>query len=256
MVFFGYLKHLLKRRGFQLYRHGSEEALFIPSSEDKKEEFYQLMGHYAFRLLLRDVLKQKGPFSLKDVTRYATEEVSKEYMDFLVRAALVKKTPEGYIRQKEDINTFGDTLEWYVAEVLKRELALDCLWSVSFKGTKTGGDYDVLSAMDGDLLYIEVKSSPPRQIYDRDVMAFLKRVKELCPEIAIFLVDTHLRMKDKIVVLFREALLEMGRDAQITRLQNETFLVNPLIYITNSRPSISLNLQFIISHYYRRFCDG
>ncbi len=249
------LRRLLKRRGFNIFKEGPQEGAFIPRTPALVDEFYQLMGHYAFRLLLRDVLKQQGPFGLDEVTRYATAGVTDEYLEFLQMAGLVERTPEGFRRLRPEINTFGDTLEWYVAEVLRRELDMQCLWGVSFKGTLSGGDYDVLAEMDGALVYIEVKSSPPRQVYDKDVLAFLRRVRELCPELAVFLVDTHLRMKDKIVVLFEEALVKLKRSRAVQRLHNETFYIHPVIYITNSKPSISSNLQFIISHYYRRLCD-
>jgi len=245
---------LLRRRGFKLFRQGSEQAVFVPHTDELKEQFYKLMQHYAFRILLRDILKQHTSFSIEDITRYATKNVTVQYLNFLIKASLVEQKEEKFIRLKPEINSFGDTLEWYVAEILRREFDIECLWGISFKGTSVGGDYDVLGSLDHELLYIEVKSSPPRQIYDNDVVSFMERVNELCPELAIFLVDTHLRMKDKIVVLFEEALKQKNRQINIKRIQNEIFLVPPIIYITNSKPSISSNLQFIISHYYRRLC--
>jgi len=65
--------------------------------------------------------------------------------------------------------------------------------------TRVGGDYDVLGKFDGLILYSEVKSSPPKQICAGEVSAFLDRVSDLLPEIAVFFMDTELRMKDKIV---------------------------------------------------------
>ena len=65
-----------------------------------------------------------------------------------------------------------------------------------------GGDYDVLGRLDGALVYLEVKSSPPKQVYDSEVRAFLDRVEDLAPDLAVFLMDTELRMKDKLVPMF------------------------------------------------------
>ena len=69
-----------------------------------------------------------------------------------------------------------------------------------------GGDYDLIAKVDGSILYMEIKSSPPKQIYQNEISAFFDRVADLSPEISIFFVDTELRMKDKIVLMFEEEL--------------------------------------------------
>ena len=42
----------------------------------------------------------------------------------------------------------------------------------------------MIARVDSSLFYLEVKSSPPKQIYDSEVEAFLDRVDDLSPEIA------------------------------------------------------------------------
>ena len=91
---------------------------------------------------------------------------------------------------------------------MKREFDAEAVWGVKFRRPKVGGDYDVLARVDGDLFYLEVKSSPPKQIYDSEVAAFLDRVDDLAPENRMFLMDTELRMKDKIVPMFEQELAE------------------------------------------------
>ena len=70
--------------------------------------------------------------------------------------------------------------------------------------SQAGGDYDVLSWVERNLLYLEVKSSPPKHIEGIEIGAFLDRIEALMPNFAILLVDTELRMKDKLVPLFEE----------------------------------------------------
>ncbi|MGH7361169.1 MAG: hypothetical protein ACREJI_06110, partial [Candidatus Methylomirabilales bacterium] len=106
-----------------------------------------------------------------------------------------------------------------------------------------------------------VKSSPPKHIEGEEVAAFLTRVHELMPNLAIFLVDTELRMQDKLVGLFEEALARR-RDAgrarprrppAVTRLLNEAFVLEGSVFLTNTRPSLVQALGTCLrAHFGRR----
>jgi hypothetical protein len=58
------------------------------------------------------------------------------------------------------------------------------------------------------LIYIEVKSSAPRNIEQRQIGAFVERVAALAPDMAVLLKDTQLRMLDKLIPALRA---ELGR---------------------------------------------
>jgi hypothetical protein len=247
------LEVLLKRRGFTVFKKESMENLLLP--EDKFiDSFYEMMKRYAFRLYLRDVIKQREGFVIKDVTRYATSEVTAEYTDYLLQIGLLAKEEKKYRLQKEGLISFGETLEWFISEILRREFQMESIWNVRFRGRSVGGDYDVLAKLDGGILYIEIKSSPPRQIYDRDIDAFLRRVEDLCPDMAIFLVDTHLRMKDKIVPFFEEAIKGSIFESELRRIKAELFSLRDWLFILNSKPSIEGNISSVLSYYLRRRC--
>ena len=81
--------------------------------------------------------------------------------------------------KKRPVRSFGVTLEWYIAEIFKRAFGSEAVWGVKFRRPSVGGDYDVIAKFDSSFLYAEVKSSPPRQIYDREISAFLDRVDDL-----------------------------------------------------------------------------
>jgi len=256
------LQVLLRRRGFKVYKKEPEDDLLIPS-ERFIDEYYGLLHKYSFRLFLRDVIKHQEGFTIKDVTRYATSEVTGEYIDYLLSFELIDRKGDIYYLKKGPIKSFGPTLEWFMAEVLKREFEADTIWGVRFKRPTVGGDYDLISKINGSILYMEIKSSPPKQIYDREIKAFFDRIADLRPEIAIFFMDTELRMKDKIVPMFEEELNKRSADSlsmiiaqpervKVERIEKELFQIENKIFIINAKESIVNNMEKVLSFYFRR----
>lgn len=187
---------LLKRRGFQVYRKEPSDDLLLPGTEFL-DEYYRMLHKYSFRLFLRDVIKHQDFFTLQSVTRYSTPSVTDDYIRFIESSGLAEKSAQGFRLLRRPVKSFGETLEWYVAEVFKREFCTEAIRGARFKRPNIGGDYDVIAKFDGSIFYVEVKSSPPKQIYDSGISAFLDRVSDLSPETAVFLMDTELRMKDR-----------------------------------------------------------
>jgi len=245
------LDMLLRQRGFVIYKKEPADDLLIPAKQFQKK-FYQMLHKYSFRLLLRDVIKHQQRFTLDQVTRYATPSITKEYLDYLVHLKLVQKKADGYALASGPIRSFGETLEWYVAEVFKREFGSPAVWGVKFKRPRVGGDYDVIARIDGALFYVEVKSSPPKQIYDSEITAFFDRVADLAPAIAVFLMDTELRMKDKLVPMFEAELARRyAYPPPVTRLERELFHIQDRIFLVNAKESIIQNIEQVVSWYYQ-----
>lgn len=248
------LDMLLRRRGFRVFKKEPCEFILIPGPEFI-DEYYDVLGKYSFRLFLRDAIKHQDLFTLKDVTRYATSGVTSGYIKFLVHTGLARVRGKGYALTKQ-VKSFGETLEWYVCEVLQREFGAEALWGVKFRRPNVGGDYDVIARLEGSILYGEVKSSPPKQIYQREITAFVDRVLDLSPEIALFLMDTELRMKDKIVPMFEDELKRRsGGTLKVQRMEKELFKAGERIFIINSKDSILRNIETVLNWYYRR-CGG
>ena len=242
---------LLKRRGFTIYKKEPIDGLLVPARK-YQSRYYRMLHKYSFRLLLRDVIKHKDAFTHEQVTRYATRDVTKKYLEYLLSVKLQRKKTRGYVLSKRTVKSFGETLEWYVAQVFTRELSSEAVWGVKFKRPKVGGDYDVIAKFDGALCYAEVKSSPPKQIYDSEIAAFLDRVEDLSPEIAVFLMDTELRMKDKIVPMFEKELAHRSSYLPaVTRMERELFTIQDRIFIINAKEDIVRNLQKVLSWYYK-----
>jgi hypothetical protein len=256
------LPALLRRRGFRIYKKEPPDDLLVPRGRFI-DKYYLLLHRYSFRLFLRDVIKHQKRFSLKDVTRYAVADVTKEYIDLLVTMGLLEKRADSYSLGKRTIKSFGTTLEWFLAEILRREFEAEAIWGMKFKRPIVGGDYDLIAKVDSSVLYMEVKSSPPKQIYANEISAFLDRVVDLLPEIAVFFMDTELRMKDKIVPMFEEELKRRSEGGlslfptedetpRVKRIEKELFHIQNKIFIINAKDSIVNNLEKVLIRYFRK----
>lgn len=190
------LPSLLKRRGFRIYKKEPQDDLLLPESTFI-DSYYAMLKKYSFRLFLRDVIKHQPVFTLAQVTRYATKEVTEEYIAYLATIRLVARDNNSYILERGPIKSFGATLEWFVAEIFKREFAAEAVWGVKMKRPLVGGDYDLLAKLDGSILYMEVKSSPPKQIFQKEISSFFGRVQDLMPGLAVFFIDTELRVHSR-----------------------------------------------------------
>jgi hypothetical protein len=243
---------MLKRKGFIIYKKEPCADLLVP---DRKYEgaFYEKLKKYSFRLFLRDVIKHQDSFTLENVTKYATRQVSAEYLDFLLKSKIAEEAGKYCRLRKLPVKSFGETLEWFVAELLRNDMQAEAVWGVKFRRPKVGGDYDILAKIDSSLLYMEIKSSPPKQIYDREITSFMNRAEDLSPDIAVFFVDTELRMKDKIVPMFEDELKSRHeRPVRIDRLVKELFHINGKIFIINARDSILANIQTVLTFVYHK----
>ncbi len=233
------LEAALAERGLKVYRKDPTDRLLLPpgAPADLQERFYGLMHRYSFRLLLRDAIRLER-FRTDDLTRFCSPRAAAGYVRFLAGAGVVEPE-EGTFRLTRPVGSLGPTLEWYVARLLEREFLAPAIYGVRFRNTAAGGDFDVIALLRNDLAYAEVKSSPPKGIEVAEVRAFLRRLEDLEPWVSFFIVDTELRMKDKIVPLFEEAT--EGRAP--VRVHGELFRLAPAVYIINSRKGIATNLR-------------
>ncbi len=138
--------------------------------------------------------------------------------------------------------TFGGTLEWWLGEELRARLGLEVATGVRSGARGVGGDLDVVAAGEGKLVYLEVKSSPPKHVTQAEVGAFLRRVAVVRPDVALFVVDTALRLGDKIVPMFEAALARAGVATPPRRVFRETWAFGPHVYAVNAREDLVDNV--------------
>jgi hypothetical protein len=241
---------MLLRRGLRVLEADPRDGLLFPPGLRKPHEwvFYDLMKKYSFRLFLRDAISAKGTFNIDDLLQYSSRECIEEYVEALVQTGIVRQVAKSrFAFSVPPRRGFGPTLEWFVANVFEREFDSPALWGVKLADTKCGGDCDVIAEVERHFVYVEVKSSPPKHVVVNEVRTFLDRVEELRPNLAIFLEDTELRMKDKIVALFEEELgnrcgKKVPAALKPRRVERELFRVGDSVYIVNSKPELVLNV--------------
>lgn len=251
------VERMLKMRGIDVFRKNPTERLFFPPElpDFFKTRFYKMMEKYSFRLVIRDMIKKQDAFRTKDLTHYCSEKVGKGYCDLLYEMGAIIKYGRGDYRTRvSPLHSFGPTLEWFIAEMFKREFSSPAIYGVSVKNTPSGGDYDVMASWNRRLIYVEVKSSPPKGIELREVSSFFSRIEDLLPDVAILFNDTQLRMKDKLVVLFEEELERRYEGNAKTlypveRLFEELFHIRHRIFILNSKKGIKENFKACLKDY-------
>lgn len=249
------LEDMLKRRGLVVFKKEIRDDLILPEGASQEALFYEKMKKYSFRIFLRDIIKHQRGFSLKDLTRYTTEDVAKRYLDYCINWGITKPLgKDKFSLAQSPIRSFGSTLEWFISKIFEMEFGASAIWGVRFKDTIRGGDYDLIANIEGKILYTEIKSSPPKQIYDNEVRAFLDRMDELGSDISIFFIDTELRMRDKIIPMFDIELEKIygTRRPEIVRMERELFSVEDRIFILNSKENIVTNIGIALNWYFRK----
>ncbi|HDL18762.1 MAG TPA: hypothetical protein ENH29_06890 [Bacteroidetes bacterium] len=183
----------------------------------------------------------------ENVSRYCSPKAAARYLGFLTKIGVLRQDGDSFQLKADFVPNFGETLEWYIAELFKSEFGSAAIYRAMITKSKIGGDWDVLANWSGRLVYLEVKSSPPKAVDAVQIQMFFYRLWELFPDIAILLEDTQLRMADKIVPLFREepARKHGSREKEkypVSRLQGEIFHINHSVYIMNSKGGLMQNL--------------
>ena len=255
---FSELKGMLRRRGLDIFRFNPQNHLLFPPSrtEEAQTRFYELFKKYSFRLFLREVLSHRSPFRVADVVRYSSPEIGKKYLHALAGLGLAERLEgQDYRLPEPSPTSLGPTLEWFMAEVFRKEFSCPALYGLRCKGTRFGGDFDVVSALESRLIYMEVKSSPPKNIAGDEVHEFFARLEDLQPHLAFFFVDTELRLKDKIVPLFEAEGGAAGYpnpdDAGgAEKIGDEIFFLKPALYLFGSKRSIAGNMQVCFRHFF------
>jgi len=241
----------LRRRGLRWDGERDPTPLLVPAGSARRRH-YELLGHYSYRLFLRDVLKHRDELRARDLQRYVGPAVATRYLRFLAGAGLVLRAGRGRWRVGDArVVSFGGTLEWYVAEVLTREFECAAAYGLRIAQAAHGGDYDVVACAEGDLIYVETKSAPPRQIVQGEIGAFLDRIDTLRPDLALFLADTTLRMRDKLVPMFAAEARRRDLGWEPARQEREVWRVGPEIYLLNADPDLARNLGLCLAAHFR-----
>jgi hypothetical protein len=239
---------MLLRRGFHP-KPGPPDLPFPPDfDEPHQERLARRLDHYAFRLFLRGAIQRAGGFRPAETTRYVEGLAARDMAEDLVALGLASPVGRARYRLLHPPRSFGGMLEWYLARELAARLGFDAATGLRFGAPGVGGDLDVVAAAEGRLLYVEAKSSPPRQISEEEVRAFFDRLDALRPDLALFVVDTALRLGDKVVpMLAEERARRAGRSIAPRRVVREVWGLTPRLFAVGAKGHLSANLAAAVA---------
>ncbi len=217
-------------------------------AEDAAERLSRRLRHYAFRLFLRGAIQRPGEFTPEQATRYLTAAQAKECAESLVDLGLAERVGRSRYRLTRPARSFGGTLEWFVARELRWRYGFDVMTGVKCHVRGVGGDLDVIASAEGKLLYLELKSSPPKNLAVNEVEAFFDRVFMLRPDVTLFVVDTALRLTDKVLpMLVAELRHRRGRTVTPARVRRQLWALTPHVYAVNGHPDLVSNIGSAIA---------
>lgn len=125
---------VLRQRGWGRVRHSSTDGLLLPpqATPDLAAQYYADLTRYHFRRLLQEAveLRSLGPTAVRRLrARWGAPAVAQTF-DRLVAYGLLRRRGPTYTLAAPHGVAFGDTLEWFVAQVFMREFAAPAAWDV------------------------------------------------------------------------------------------------------------------------------
>lgn len=234
---------MLRRRGLEP-RPARPDLPFDPAlPPEKLDAIADLLRHYAFRLFLRGAILRRGGFTPAEATRYVPAAKARAMAEACVGAGLAARTGRDRYRLLHPARSFGGTLEWWLARELAGRFGCEAAFGVRSGAAGVGGDLDVVATCEGKLVYVEAKSSPPKHLTPEEIGAFLLRVRALRPDVTLFVVDTALRLSDKVLLMFAEALAGGAAGPPTPRrLLRETWALGPHLFVVNAREDLIDNV--------------
>ena len=235
---------MLVRRGFRPSRAGLDVPFVGNLGEETAERLTKQLGHYAFRLFLRGAIQKPEGFAPAEATHYLKTPQAKACAESLVELGLAERLARGRYRLLKPAKSFGGTLEWFVARELQHKLGFDAASGVRLHARGVGGDVDVVAAAEGKLVYLELKSSPPKNLSAREVAAFFDRLSLLRPDLSLFVVDTALRLSDKVLPMLVGELEQRRGETRLVprRIVREIWALTPRLYAANGRSDLIANV--------------
>ncbi len=245
----GAVEAALRQRGWQPGQHSPRAGLLlpVPASPDRVDRLYADLHRYHFRRLLQEAAERRvlTPAVLRYLAGRWGDRAVRSTVGRLEEYGLLRRRGRGYALAAEGARGFGDTLEWFVAQVFTREFGAPAVWDARIRDIGRGGDFDVLAVLRGGLAYVECKASPPYNVEASSLDRFLDRVGALRPELAVFLIDTTLEVDRNIIDNLRRLLDLRGTPRTPVRVGRGLYewAGRPPLYVVTARRSLVANLR-------------
>jgi hypothetical protein len=237
---------MLRRRGFAPRETRPELPLPRDAPAALADALAGRLASYGFRLFLRGAILAAGPFGPDDATRYLPPEHARAHAEWLVEVGLATRRGGRYAL-RHPVANFGGVVPWWLGRELARRLGFAVATGVRLGARAGGGDLDLVAAAEGRLVAVEVKSSPPKHLTDAEVHAFLARVRAVRPHVAIFALDTALRLADKVLPMFAAALPGVAP----RRLVRDDWALGEHLYVVGAKGDLRANVEAALADGFR-----
>jgi hypothetical protein len=239
---------LLKERGFKILELKDKKLIF-PEDEIFFNDYFKNLRSYYFRRILQDTIKKKefDDNFVNKLKKKWGEVVVERYLQKLLNYGILKKSNSFYESKFKDIDNIGNTLEWYIGEILKREFSIPVVSNIEIKNLSDGGDFDIFFLLLGNLSYLEIKSSPPNNISIEELENFIKRINGVGTKVSILFIDTTLNIKRNIIDNMKFLLKRYKREFLGIMIRNGFYKVSKGIYVFNSKRSIEESIRIVIN---------
>ena len=246
------LRSVLAQRGF-VWSSCCDKSQVIDAqiySSKSHDRWLESLANSTTRKLLRKLVAETRGATRPQLAAICAEPMLSQRLSLFEEVGILRQEDD-IVYLTRNVDSFGHTLEWYVAYLVSRSLNAEAAWGAKIEDVYGGGDFDVLAWLDsmGALLYIECKSKAPDDVTENEIRNFLQRSQELAPESAIFLVDTDSPVAD-LVNRFNDILTAV----QVAKLKPQPrfpgiYYGCGRVYLTGSMPSLLTQIQKCLRHY-------
>lgn len=180
------IENTLKRRGYDVKTIA--DTLNVIQTSDI---FYENFKSFQFRQILKLIYDSENGLSeseiLEKISNLTPDSLSKK-LEVLINENCLIRNESLYIKIKK--KKISRTFEWFISEIIRREMSGIASSGIKLKNLKSGGDYDVVSRLEDAVVHIECKSGSILNIKENEITNFIGRYKDLAPELSILLIDT------------------------------------------------------------------
>lgn len=245
------IENTLKRRGFDI--KGEEDANQVIQTTDS---FYEDLKSFAFRQVLKAIYNSNSGVNESDILEQIsnlTESSLSSKLTSLTEENCISKMEGSYHRIEG--RYYSKTFEWFICEIIRREMCGIARRNVKILNLSCGGDFDIISRLEDLLIHIECKSGSVRNISKNDITLFLHRYKELAPSMSILIIDTNGLPSDFKAKFEKADWQKHGLKPRSPRIRRKRkrgvfYELYPRICVITGEGNIVGNIKLAINHYF------
>lgn len=247
------IEKTLKRRGYDI--KGLEDTEQVIQTTDS---FYENFKSFSFRQILKFIYDTDQGLTFEEILgkiSNLTQQSLSSKLNMLREQRCIFEIESPIRFKKIENKNYGRTFEWFISEIIKREMCGISCSGVKILNLKCGGDFDVIARLEDLLVHFECKSGSVNNVNESDITKFLHRYKELAPSLSILVFDTNGfpdNLKDKFQNADWEGHGLKSRRPLKRRLKGRGvfYELYPRVYSITNEGSLIGNIKLSINHFF------